>query len=225
MIRKTVGVVRKKLKAITQTPAERRHALVGPAHLWKMKQDFQIQFLQSHGLQPFHKLIDIGCGTLRGGIPIIDFLDKDNYYGVDVRSKVIEEGLKELDKFKLQHKNPTVQTFDHFQNLEFKVKFDYMFAFSVLIHLEDKIAMACFEFAGKYLGSDGVFYANVNIGKNEDGKWQGFPIVFRSKDFYESMANENGLTIKQIGTLKELGHDSGQELADQQVMFEIRKTV
>ena len=72
----------------------KRHFLVGPTSLWKMKQDFQIKFLKENGLLPIHKFIDIGCGTLRGGIPLIQYLNIANYYGIDVRELALDEGKK-----------------------------------------------------------------------------------------------------------------------------------
>ena len=44
-----------------------------------------------HGLKPEHKLLDVGCGPLRGGIKFINYLEPGNYYGVDKRADVIDE--------------------------------------------------------------------------------------------------------------------------------------
>ncbi|CAN0116975.1 unnamed protein product, partial [Chrysoparadoxa australica] len=116
-----------------------------------------------------------------------------------------------------------VLAFDQFQNLDFDHEFDFMFAFSVLIHLEDSISEACFQFVSKYLKADGTFFANVNIEQHDDAKWQGFPVVFRTLDFYEKMAAANGLKVRNMGQIKDFGHISGQDLADKQVMLEIKK--
>ncbi len=73
-----------------------RHSHVGAPEGWELKRRFQIDFLKKQGLKPEHYLLDIGCGTLRGGIPIIDYLDKGHYYGIEVRDFVLDEGRKEL---------------------------------------------------------------------------------------------------------------------------------
>src|SRR5207237_3852901 len=78
------------------TEEERRSAMVGPASLWQMKRDFQINFLRSMGLEPENYLLDIGCGVLRGGIPIIQYLAEGHYYGIEVRSDALEEGTRSL---------------------------------------------------------------------------------------------------------------------------------
>lgn len=220
----TLKKIKQKLYSLKQTPEEKRHSLVGPSHLWKMKQDFQINFLKNYGLKEIHKFVDIGCGTLRGGIPIIKYLNNENYYGIEVRENVLLEGKKELKQHNLEFKKPTLISFNKFDEIQISIKFDMMFAFSVLIHLEDSIAEDCIKFASKHIADNGVFYANVNIEKHQDSNWQGFPIVFRTLDFYDNLAQKYNLKVKEIGTLKELGHISGQELADNQIMLEFRKS-
>src|SRR5215475_8544809 len=96
--------LRKRFKWWLASPAERRHSLVGPMRGWQKKRDFQIFFLKQMGLQPAHYLLDIGCGTLRGGIPLIDYLDPGHYFGVEVRPLVLEEAAKELGEAGLEHK-------------------------------------------------------------------------------------------------------------------------
>ena len=215
-----MGII-KPIKRLFYSKKEKRHELVGPAELWKMKQKFQVDFMMSMGLKPDHTFIDIGCGTLRGGIPFIKYLDEGNYCGVDVRDEVIKEAHKELEDENVLNKNPDVRSFEVFEDLPYQNQFDIAFAFSVLIHLSDEILVDCLAFVKSALKKDGVFYANVNIGNRSDGKWQGFPIAFRTIEFYEKVAKENGLQVEKMDTLHNLGHQSGKELADQQVMLRI----
>lgn len=203
---------------------EKRHELVGPPKLWKMKQEFQINFLKGQGLQMENTLLDIGCGTLRGGIPIIDYLDKGNYCGIDVRENVLNEGKQELNEANLENKNPRLFSFTDFSELKLDSNFDVIFCFSVLIHLEDSIAEKCFRFVAEHLNEDGVFYANVNFAEREDGNWQGFPIAFRSSEFYENLCAKNSLKMDIIGTLGKLGHHSGVQAQDDQIMLKITKS-
>ena len=96
---------------------EQRHYLVGAAHLWEMKQKFQINFLKENGLKPEDKLVDIGCGTLRGGIPLIEYLNEGNYCGLEVRADVLNEGRKELKEEGLENKKPELVHFNDFNEL------------------------------------------------------------------------------------------------------------
>lgn len=199
-----------------------RHALVGPLELAEMKRQFQIKFLKTHGLKPNHKLLDLGCGTLRGGIPIIDYLFKENYWGVDVRPKVLKEAKVELCESGLEHKTPILMTVDEMTASSI-TNFDFIWAFSVLIHMNDKILTNTFQFISKNLKKSGVFFANVNIGKNAEMQWQGFPVVTRTEGFYMKKAGGFGLDMKPIGTLRSLGHNSGQDNQDAQIMMKFTK--
>ena len=207
-----------------RTTKEIRHAMVGPPDLWKLKRDFQIQFLKTMKLRPEHYVLDMGCGTLRGGIPLISYLHVSHYYGVEVREEALSEGRKELCDAGLEYKRPILMHVTDISNLSIDKKFDFIWGFSVLIHMGDEILDAALGFANEHLKRDGRFYANVNLGKDEDGDWQGFPVVRRTLEFYKKACAKNGLEVKNIGALREHGHASGVEAQDTQVMLSITKT-
>jgi hypothetical protein len=50
--------------------------------MWEEIGRLQFDFLLSKGLQSRHFLLDIGCGSLRGGIHFIGFLDAGRYDGI-----------------------------------------------------------------------------------------------------------------------------------------------
>ncbi|WP_055445303.1 class I SAM-dependent methyltransferase [Lacinutrix himadriensis] len=223
MFKKVYSGVRKIIKEIVKSKQEIRHALVGAPNVWKYTREFQFQFLIDQGLQKNDTLMDIGCGTLRGGIPMIQYLNSRNYYGIDVRAEVLNEGRKEVKDAKLENKNPNLISFNHFSDLAIETKFNVMFAFSVLIHLEDKIAESCFQFVSESLVVGGVFYANVNIADFQDGQWVEFPVVFRSQEFYNNLAVKNGLELEVMGDLLGLGHSTNKNSDKQQIMLKFTK--
>lgn len=201
----------------------RRHGMVGPAHLWRLKRDFQIRFLREHGgIEPHHRLLDIGCGTLRGGIPLIEYLDAQGYTGIESRAEALEEGRRELEEAGLADKRPRLMT-DPLPEFQAEQPFDRMWAFSVLIHMTDDIVRDCFALAARCLADDGVFYANVNLGERPPGRWEEFPVMWRTAEWYEREAQAAGLEIERVGALGELGHESGTN-QDDQVMLAIRKS-
>jgi SAM-dependent methyltransferase len=200
------------------TSAERRHSKVGPPELWEMKRDFQIQFLKRTGLEPQHYLLDLGCGTLRGGIPIIEYLKKGHYFGVEVRQEVLDEGRKELRESKLVDKEPTLVATGDISSLNLEKKFECIWAFSVLIHMEDKILYDALGFVRRHLKDDGCFYGNVNFGDRPDksvGRL-GFPVVHRSLRFYEEACSRNGLRVEDLGPLTDFGHHLPDKTVRQQ---------
>ena len=219
-LRRRLRLAKGALRALFASPAERRHSLVGPPELWKLKRDFQIAYLKAAGLQPAHYLLDLGCGTLRGGVPIIEYLEPEHYYGVESREDVLDEGRKELRDSGLEQKAPKLVAASDIATVSLGRTFDYIWAFSVLIHMTDDIAATAFDFIGKHLAADGLFLANVYIGERPGGSWQGFPVVWRPLDFYHGLAARAGLVVDVVGTLGELGHQTGT-FQDQGLMLRV----
>lgn len=222
-VKHLVDAVVRRLPFLSRGEAESRHRLVGRPDLWRMKRAFQIQFLKERGLEPRHRLFELGCGTLRGGIPIIEFLDVGRYVGVDVQQDVLDEAWNELTEAGLAWKQPTLRVAPDLSRLALDGKFDCVWAFSVLIHMTDPILHDAFALVSDHLEDDGVFYANVNIGVGEEGRWRKFPVVTRSLEFYRAAGDANALTVSDLGPLRDLGHRSGVAEQDEQRMLRIAK--
>jgi SAM-dependent methyltransferase len=201
------------------TAKERRAAMVGPVSLWKMKRDFQIIFLKSRGLRPDNYLLDIGCGVLRGGIPIIQYLADGHYYGVEVRKAALEEGIRALREAGLESKRPNLCDIEKLSQVNLGRRFDVVWAFSTLIHMDDRVLDECFDFIGRHLAPSGCFYGNMQIGDDTEGQWLHFPVVWRPLEFYEVAAQRHGLKLANLGPLRSLGHVSGSPLQDNMTML------
>ena len=215
-----MGWLRRMIGHWTGAGKDGRHALVGRAELWEMKRAFQLQFLTEAGLRAGHYLLDIGCGTLRGGIPLIEYLDPGHYVGVEGRAHVLDEGRRELREAGLENRRPTLIASEDLSTLVLPMQFDRAWAFSVFIHMSDEVLGGCLSSVQRWLRPDGACYANVRIGEGEDGAWQGFPVVTRPYAFYERIAARNGLAVADLGTLASVGHHSGVERQDRQRMLE-----
>lgn len=164
---------------------------------------FQIDFLQSQGLSPEHELLEIGCGTLRGGVPIIEYLNKGNYYGIDVRKGVLTEARKELADHNLENKNPHIMLLELAKE-QLQISVDVIWSFQVLLHMDESKLKEAFKFAAKCLAKEGSFYATVFLGDFEEQEWQGFPVISRTLEVYETEARNVGLEMEPIGTLESL---------------------
>lgn len=199
----------------------KRHAFVGPLHLWERKREFQIGFLTDAGLIPSNFLADIGCGTLRGGIPIIAYLDAGHYYGIESRPAVLEEARQELHDAGITAKEPVLTAAPNLSALDLGQQFDHILAYAVLIHMTDDVLDQCLTFVARRLAPAGQFHANVGLGEHHASKvkWQGFPIVWRSWEFYSEKAQLHGLRVEDKGTLASLGDVSDVGTIDEQHML------
>ncbi|MDI3262610.1 MAG: class I SAM-dependent methyltransferase [Fulvimonas sp.] len=199
-----------------------RHALVGRPELWRMKRAFQIEFLRAHGLRPTQTVVDIGCGSLRGGIALIDYLEAGRYVGIDVRAEVLAEARRELARERLEHKRPRLIHAQTLSSVRLDTPADVCWAFSVLFHMSDAILEESLAWVARQLAVDGVFYANVIAGEGPPGTWQGFPVMARPLETYQSLSARHGLVMDVLGRLDTLGHHSGDPSQDGQWMLAFR---
>lgn len=179
---------------------------MGPPDLWHQKREFQFAFVRQTGLQPAHRFLDLGCGCLRGGIPIIAYLERGHYTGIDVRPEAIGEARKELAEAGLVDQQPSLICCRDVSDLDLPEAFDYVWAFSVLIHLRDQVLDGALDFVARHLAPHGVFFANVNLGEPADHRWREFPLVWRPYAFYEDAFQRHGMRVADVGALKDYGH-------------------
>ncbi len=191
--------------------------------LWQVKRDFQIDFLRRHGLQPADVLVDVGCGTLRGGIPIIDYLEPRHYVGIDVRAEAIEAARAELREHGLEAKEPALIVAPSLAALELGRTADVIWAFSLFMHLDDARLDECLDFVRRHLGDQGVFYANVITAPMAPERWREFPVLSRPLERYAALAAQHGLALRDLGSLASLGHVSGLPHHDEEPMLEFRR--
>jgi SAM-dependent methyltransferase len=59
---------------------------------WDETGRIQMAILRAEGLLPHHRLLDIGCGSLRLGHMAVPFLDPGNYWGTDASLALMRRG-------------------------------------------------------------------------------------------------------------------------------------
>ncbi len=95
----------------------------------------QLITLLSEGITPSSKVLDIGCGCLRGGYWLIHFLDEGCYYGIEPNIEMLNGGIRIiLEPGLADLKKPS---FDHNEDFDFTVfgeKFDFFVARSIWSH-------------------------------------------------------------------------------------------
>jgi ubiquinone/menaquinone biosynthesis C-methylase UbiE len=141
-----------------QEIATKKHrALVGG--LWDEIGQLQFEFMKAQGLLPEHKLLDIGCGAMRGGIHFVRYLNESNYYGLDINKSLIDAGKLELDAIGLTHKLPNLLINDKFEFALFNAKFHFAIAISLFTHLFINNITRCLVEVNRVLRPGGRFYA------------------------------------------------------------------
>ena len=59
---------------------------------WEETGLVQMQLLLAEGLDPHHKLLDIGAGSLRLGCRVVPYLDPGNYWATDLSGDLLRRG-------------------------------------------------------------------------------------------------------------------------------------
>jgi SAM-dependent methyltransferase len=110
---------------------------------WGETARIQMAILRDAGLRPHHRLLDIGCGSLRLGHLAVPFLDPGHYWGTDASLALMLRGYEvELtDKSRL----PPAQLIEDsdFVLPGIPDSIDYAIAFGVFTHLPDPALSAC----------------------------------------------------------------------------------
>lgn len=132
--------------------------------MWEEIGSLQFEFLKKSGLAPHHRLMDVGCGCLRGGVHFVPYLDQQRYFGIDINESLIEAGKKELFKTPANiGKQPDLRVTDKFDMTQFGVKFDYALAVSVFTHLYSNHIGRCLVEIRKTLAPGGKFFATFFV--------------------------------------------------------------
>ena len=106
----------------------------------------QLQFMRDRGLEPHHCLLDIGCGSLRGGVHYIRYLDPGNYLGFDKEPALVKAGVEaELGRSLADQKRPELVTNGSFDFAAFTRCPDFSIAQSLFSHLAAHDASRCLE--------------------------------------------------------------------------------
>jgi GT2 family glycosyltransferase/tetratricopeptide (TPR) repeat protein len=127
--------------------------------LWDEVGHLQFNFMKEEGLKPQHTLIDVGCGSMRGGIHFIRYLDEGHYFGIDINASLIAAGKKEIMDAELTAKEPHLLVNDKFEMSQLGTSFDFGIAVSVFTHLPMNTIIRCLVEMEKVLKGEATFFA------------------------------------------------------------------
>ena len=157
---KGVNTYHKELNEDDFIKKEHREVVGG---FWDELGKLQYDFLLKQGLKQHNKLLDVGCGCLRGGLHFIKFLEAGCYSGMDINASLIRAAEIELQEAGLKHKSPYLLVNDEFDFSLFENKFNYMLSVSVFTHLPMNMIIRCLVNAQKVLENSGKYYATFFV--------------------------------------------------------------
>lgn len=193
--------------------------------MWDELGTLQHDFLVDQGLKPHHRLVDIGCGSLRAGVPLTRYLDADRYYGIDISRDLLDAGYeREILPAGLGSKLPPnhLHATADWDVAPFGVRFDFGLAQSVFTHLPRGQLTDCLSAIAPHFVPGGRVY--ITYFHRPDDCLDGDPVIhepggiasWHDRDPFDirhdalSAATPEGWDLTIIG---EWGHPRDQRMA------------
>jgi SAM-dependent methyltransferase len=196
-------------RAVMRADSSRSNdAAVGSASRdsWLRVGRLQFDYLLGHGLKPGMRMLEIGCGNLRGGRLFIDYLDAGNYYGTDISPDILLAAQGTITEFGLQRKLPHLCLVDDLR-LEFLPDecFDVVHAHSVFSHSPPPVIEECLAHVGRVLTPAGFF--DFTFDRTQGAEHQ----VLREDFYYRTetltgLAKRYGLDARFMTDWEQTGH-------------------
>ncbi|EMF54139.1 MULTISPECIES: class I SAM-dependent methyltransferase [Streptomyces] len=173
---------------------------------WERIGRMQFDYLLRHGLEPRHRMLEIGCGNLRAGRLFIDHLDTGNYYGIDISPAILMEAQRTLAREGLQSKLPHLALV---ADLTFAFlpagHFDVVHAHSVFSHSPPHVIEQCLAHVGRVLAPGGYF--DFTFGRTEGDEHQVLHEDFYYRtDTLVELARRYGLSARLMDDWEDLPH-------------------
>lgn len=189
--------------------------------MWDEMGALQLKFLVEQGLRPDSTLLDVGCGSLRGGVWIAEYLDPNCYFGLDINRSLVDAGYEHEFTDELRAKVPRehLVVTDCFDVSELgDVTFDVAFAQSVFTHLPVNAIRRCLVELGPRMREGGQFFATYFEAPTREYvrsmEHAGGTVTFPDRDPYHypfdefaTLAHDLGWGCHRVG---DWGHPKGQ---------------
>ena len=175
----------------------------------------QLTFMKHMGLLPEHRLLDMACGALRGGVHFVRYLESGHYYGVDINEHLINAGYdKELVPLGLDKKLPrgNLHVSGDYQGDPAWAEHSFDFAISVSLwtHIPLSEIRRSLDAMRRWMRPGGLYYTSFWLCNLHDpfsqqagsasycqSQWRDL-CCFQLTDL-EELAHSLGLSVRYIG--------------------------
>lgn len=182
--------------------------------MWEEIGRLQFNYLLAQGLRPANVLLDVGCGSLRGGIHFIPYLDPGNYLGLEMEASLVQAALEqELPATVVQEKVPEFVISSQFEFERFSRRPDYAIAQSLFTHLVPDDIRLCLTRMRQAVGQGGcrffvTFFEGDSSGNPPSSHTH---LAFNySQSEMQALTADTGWTFEYIGVW---GHPRGQMMS------------
>lgn len=144
---------------------EHYRAYVGPPEDYDLIAAMTFNLVTCAGLRQQHKLLDIGCGSLRLGRLLIPYLEKGHYIGVEPNRWLVDDGIgNETGHDLIRLKKPRFSFSDNLQEFDEPLELDYAVAQSIFSHTSELLFKRWLEDVSRHLKPSGALFATFKKG-------------------------------------------------------------
>ena len=147
---------------------------------WLALGEFQFQFLQSHGLATNQRFLDVGCGNLRLGWRVIQFLEPEKYCGLDLSPVILDAARRTVAEFALEPKKPTLHLVE---NADYQFlpadSFDIAYAHAVFTQTPLAVVLDVLSSVARVIKPGGFFEFTYNPTDGEERNYLNEDFFFR----------------------------------------------
>jgi SAM-dependent methyltransferase len=123
-----------------------------------------LDFLIARGLEPKHRLLDYGCGPMRLGVHAIPYLAEGRYVGADISASTIDNGIHILAQHGIDKGRFDAVVMSDCTLVELAgLRFDFVWANSVVTHMEQREIAEMLEAMRPLLAPGGRFYFSFSV--------------------------------------------------------------
>lgn len=140
----------------------------GDPHSWQERGLMTRELLRTIGCQSEHRVLELGCGALSAGEPLIRYLNKGGYVGIEPNGWLVEAAIHDLELGQLVHdKDASFLWRSDFDASELGGTFDFAVAHSVLSHAAAWQFPMMLRNVRLSLSKDGKILASLRLGPND----------------------------------------------------------
>lgn len=152
-------------------------AYVGPSQDYDLISAMVFNLLTSVGLRQHHRVLDIGCGSLRVGRLLIPYLNQGNYFGVEPNEWLVSDGiLNEIGQNQIEIKQPTFSFRSSLEEFDYSLNVDFAVAQSIFSHCSKSLIREWLAQIVFHLKDNGALFATFLISKKDfEGKGWIYP--------------------------------------------------
>lgn len=188
---------------LDQAPGQAHYrAYVGPPQDYDLVAAMAFGLLTVLGMRQQHRVLDIGCGSLRVGRLLIPYLNRTCYTGLEPNAWLVEDGIRRevgQDQVDIKHPRFVFDVDARVLSAE-GARFDYILAQSIFSHCGPDLLEAWVAQAAELLADQGALVATFIEGDADNHRkgWIYPDCVSYRPEMLEGLATAHGLDMVRL---------------------------